>query len=331
MPKLKATGSWVLIVFVALTTFCTMGTASAARSDKPDPCSFLTTAEVEAVMGPLAGPPYRTARGVMPQANGDSCRYEAPDRRSIRLNITWDGGRQFMTMLGSMQGMMDSAGLGQLKLGDGTTVTGHWEQARLNQCCEFNALRGDRVVTIDVSGSRATTAQAAGLADAAIQRLDQPLAVSGATGLKAAQERAAQRPKPRSVCELLTAADAEAIVGVSLAQPPTGTNDRCRYVWPSKFQGSTYQFDLAVTWLDGFSEARLTDSAVGNASSMIGLGKPQDKAAADPANVPWDEYSQSIIGVSAVKGDVRVSIEAGPMQQDVQRAFAQKAIVNLAR
>jgi hypothetical protein len=318
-------------------TFRDIGTASAAGSDNRDPCSFLTTAEVESVMGPLAGPPYRVGHGVTPQANGDNCRYEAPDRHSIRLSITWDGGRQFIAMMGSVQAMVNSAGLSQLKLGDGTTIAGHWDQARLNQCCEFNALRGDRVVTVDVSGSHATVAQAAGLADAAIQRLDQPLSISGATGIKSAQERVALRPKPRNVCELLTAADAEAILGVSLVQPPKGTNDRCRYVWPTKVEGSTDQFDLAVAWQDGFSEMRFTDSAVGNAASMMGMGMmsmgkpPRGQPATDSESGPWDEFSQSIIGVSAVKGDVRVSIEAGPMQQEIQRAFIQKAIVNLGR
>ena len=331
MPKILPTGSWVLIAFVTLVTFLNIGTASAAGPDKQDPCSFLTAAEVEAVMGPLAGPPYRVGHGVTPQANGDGCRYEAPDRHSIRLSVTWDGGRQLIAMMGSVQAMADSAGLNQLKLGDGSTVAGHWDQARLNQCCEFNALRGDRVVTLDVSGSHATVAQAAALADAAIQRLDQPLAVSGSAGIKSAQERASQRPKPRNVCELLTAADAEAILGVTLAQPPKGTYDRCRYVWPGSFQGSTYQFDLAVTWQDGFSEMRFTDSAVGNASSMMGMGKPESRSATDRDSGPWDEFSRTIIGVSAAKADVRVSIEGGPMQQDLQRAFVQKAIVNLAR
>jgi hypothetical protein len=331
MPKFLTTGSWVLIAFVALSTFGAVETARAAGSNKQDPCSFLTVAEVESVMGPLAGPPYRVAHGVAPQANGDICLYEAPDRHSIRLSVTWDGGRQLIAMMGSVQAMVDSAGLSQLKLGNGTIVAGHWDQARVNQCCEFNALRGDRVVTVDVSGSHATVAQAAGLADAAIQRLDQPLAISGTTGIKSAQELAAQRPKPRNVCELLTAADAEAIVGVSLLQPPKGTNDSCRYVWPGNFQGSTYQFDLAVTWQDGFSEMRFTDSAVGNASSMIGIGKPAGQSAGAGGSGPWDEFSQSIIGVSAAKGDVRVSIEGGPMQQDLQRAFVQRAIVNLGR
>jgi hypothetical protein len=245
--------------------------------------------------------------------------------------VTWDGGRDLIAMMGSVQAMVQTAGLSQLKLLDGTMVTGHWDQAQVNQCCEFNALHGDQVVTVDVSGSRATIAQAASLADAAIQRLDQPLPIGGVDGIKTAQERAAQRPKPRNVCDLLTSADAEAIVGVSLSQPVKGSNNSCRYIWPAQFPGSTYQFDLTVTWRNGFSEMRTTDAAVGNASSMLGIGKPGGQVAADRDKAPWDEFSQSIIGVSAAKGDVRVSIEGGPVRQDIQRAFVQKAIVNLGK
>jgi hypothetical protein len=129
---------------------------------------------------------------------------------------------------------------------DGSTVAGHWDRAGLNSCCEFDALQGDRLATIDVSGSKATIAQAASLADAAIQRLDQPLDVNGVTGIKAAQERSSQRPKPRPVCELLTQADAEAIAGVKLSQPPKGTNSACTYVWPASAQLTDFEIKLMV-------------------------------------------------------------------------------------
>jgi hypothetical protein len=74
---------------------------------------------------------------------------------------------------------------------------------------------------------------------------------------------------------------------------------------------------------------RTTMAAVGNASSMLGMNKLQ-KPTAETVG-PWDEFSQSIIGVSAVRNDVRVSIEGGPMLQDVQRAFVEKAVGNLSK
>jgi hypothetical protein len=319
---------WMLLA-VILTAF-SAAPASAANTGKRDPCGLLKVEEVEAVTGSLAGPPYRAGARATPRPNGEDCRYETSDRRSIRLNVTWQGGKDFIAMMGAAQALVEAAGLKQLKLLDGSTASGRWDQAAINGCCEFNALRGDQVVTVDVSGSKATIAQAAALADAAIQRLDRPLDIVGTIGIKAAEDRAARRPKPRNVCELLTRADAEAIAGVSLSQPPQGNTSSCTYAWPIDAQGSEYDLKLMVTWQDGFSEMRTTGAAIGNASTMLGMDRLKPSGAAQNGG-PWDDFSQSIIGVSAVKGDVMVSVEGGPVRQDVQRAFVEKAVVNLSK
>jgi hypothetical protein len=85
-----------------------------------------------------------------------------------------------------------------------------------------------------------------------------------------------------------------------------------------------------VTWQDGFSEMRTTGAAIGNASTMLGMDRLKPSGAAQNGG-SWDDFSQSIIGVSAVKGDVMVSVEGGPVRQDVQRAFVEKAVVNLSK
>ena len=318
-----------MILAIAVTAFIAEP-ASAAEPGRRDPCSLLRADEVEALTGSLAGPPYRAGPGATPRQNGEDCRYETSDRRSIRLNVTWQGGKDLVAMMGSVQAMVEAAGLKQLKLLDGSTVSGRWDQAALNGCCEFNALRGDQVVTVDVSGSKAAIAQAAALADAALQRLDRPLGISGTAGIKAAEERAARRPRPRNVCELLTRADAEAIAGAKLSRPPQGNSNGCTYAWPVDAQGSEYDLTLKVVWQDGFSEMRTTGTAVGNATSMLGMDKLRPGATAQNSG-PWDEFSQSIIGVGAVKADVMVSIEGGPFRQDVQRAFVERAIANLGK
>jgi hypothetical protein len=280
-------------------------------------------------MGPLAGPPYR-AVGVVPRPKGRDCRYEAAGGRSVRVNVTWDHAAEFMQMMGAMAGMLNTAGLHELKLSDSSTVAGSWDKAHVSQCCEFNALLGDRMVTVDIAGSHATIAQAAGLADAAVRRLDQPLDVDGAAGIKLAEERATARPKRRSVCDLVTQADAEAIAGVALLAPPKGDVESCLYVWPLDAGGSRHSVKLMVQWTDGFHEMRLVSSMTGQASLMIGLGKPGGEALAGNTG-PWDEFSQSIIGVMAVKSDVLASVESGPYRQDIARAFVEKAVVNLSK
>ncbi len=295
-----------------------------------DPCRLLTTGEVEAIVGPLAGAPYRAA-GARPTPRGEDCRYEAAGGRSIRVKVLWDGGAMLINMMGAMNGAMNSAGLSELKLYDNSTVAGGWDKAAVSMCCEFNALRGDRLVTVDIAGSRATIGQAAGLAGMAIKRLDRPLDVDGIAGIKPAEERAAQRPKHRNVCDLVTRADAEAIAGKPLSLPPKGDEGGCTYQWPLDNQGSLYDLKLMVQWSDGFHDMRQVSSMVGQASSMMGMNKLAGAQSADKNAGPWDEYSQSIIGVMAVTNDVLVSIESGPFQRDIARAFVERAVVNLRK
>jgi hypothetical protein len=324
---------FTMTLLVLAAGFSGAGSADTTGLQPHDPCRLLTVGEVEAVLGPLAGPPYRAA-GAVARPRGEDCRYEATDGRSIRVNVTWDGGAQFMSMMGAMAGMLNQAGLRELKLSDSSTAAGEWDQAQVNQCCEFNALRGDRVVTVDVAGSRAAIGQAAGLAALAVKRLDRLLDVDGAAGVKAAETRAALRPQRRNVCALLPRADAEAIAGTALIGAPKGDEAGCTYQWPLDGAGSTYELKLTVQWTDGFHEMRQVTAMVGQASSMIGLGggaSAQDRADVPPGGVPWDEFSQSIIGVMAVKNDVLASIESGPFRQDIARAFVERALVNLSK
>src|SRR6266851_9267363 len=103
--------------------------ADAGGVRKNDPCGLLTLGEL-AVVGPLAGPPYR-AVGATPQPKGDDCRYEAAAGRSIRVNVTWEGGAQLMGMMGAMESAVKQAGLSGLKLLDGSTVAGEWDKAKI--------------------------------------------------------------------------------------------------------------------------------------------------------------------------------------------------------
>ncbi|MDB5407557.1 MAG: hypothetical protein JWL84_2469 [Rhodospirillales bacterium] len=304
--------------------------ADAAAVSGNDPCKLLAPSEIETIMGKLAGPPYR-ASGANPEAKGADCRYEAAAGRSIRVTVMWESGAQFIGMMGAMASAIKNAGLSELKLSDGSTVAGAWDKAHVNQCCEFNALRGDRLVTVDVAGSRATIAQAASLADTAVKRLDQPLDFDGTVGIKSAQERAAQRPKARSVCDLVTRTDAEAIAGTALLAPPKGDEDSCTYAWPLDASGSRYAIKLTMQWKDGFHEMRQTGSMIAQASSFLGMVGEGEQVSSDRAQRPWDEFSQSVVGVMAVKSDVLASVESGPYRQDIAKAFVEKAMVNLMK
>jgi hypothetical protein len=64
MARLSIAGAMLALATLAV------GHTTAAVSDKHDPCSILKAEEVEAVMGPLAGPPYRAGSSVTPNPNG---------------------------------------------------------------------------------------------------------------------------------------------------------------------------------------------------------------------------------------------------------------------
>lgn len=295
-------------------------TADAGRS----PCSLVTADEVAAVIGPLAGPPYRGRAGV-PNPAADSCRYETPELRSVAVNVEWKGGAQTLQIMGMVQGMLKESVAGQLKLIDGTTLAGGWSDARITGCCEFHALSGDRLVSVDVAGSHATIQQAAALADAALKRLGQPLSVDDAAAIDAARVRAALRPQPRPVCTLLSRAEVEAIIKTRLQADPVGTLEKCTYNLPLYGPGSETGITMAVDWVNGFHEMRVTQASIGSATAAMGMGMPAGpKATAESAS----EVAQSIIGVAAVRNDVLISVESGPVGQDVIRALVVKALDN---
>jgi hypothetical protein len=186
------------------------------------------------------------------------------------------------------------------------------------------------MVTVDVAGSRATIQQAAGLANAALKRLDQPLVIDDAGGIDAARARAGRRPVARPVCTLLTRAEVEAIAQVALAAEPTGNLQRCDYSLPLYGPGSESKITMTVDWTDGFHEMRITQASIGSATSALGMGGLLGQNDASASRDAGGEVAQSIVGVAAARSDVLISVESGPFRQDLIRAMVVKALDNLA-
>lgn len=317
-----------VLLLLSLGMLSGFASGSPAKAADPSPCELLQVAEVEAVIGPLAGPPFRAANG-FPVPTGNSCRYETQALRAIDISVKWkDGGKAF-GLMNMAQSIVSEGGLKHVvTLSDGTELTGEWDEARVFMCCEFDALRGEQLVKVNVSGSRATIEQAAALADSALKRLDQPVSLDEAAGIAAAEARANQRPKPRPVCELLTRAEAESIAGAPLLAEPAGNNNRCTYAWILPAEGYKYQITLSVTWHGGFSEMRMAQAAMGQAFSFLeseGLQLDQDQQASGA----FDEEATNLVGVMVVKKDVLLSVETGGVGNDIAQAFIAKAASNL--
>lgn len=304
--------------------FCLSLLAAGSAAASPDnPCSLLTAAEVEAVLAePLALPPFRV-NGIEPSAAGAACRYETKAFRAVTVEVDWSHGGDTFSMFEMATGIADAGGLkGVLTLTDGTELHGAWDKATMFMCCQFNALRGDQRVMIDISATKLTEKDAAGLADKAVQRLNQPQDVADDTGVAEAIARDKTRPVVASACMLVTRAEAEAMIGAPLATDPEGDESSCHYAWTPP--GADYQEEikLMVTWRGGFGEMRTTQAAIGMSLDMLaeqGLDLDQDASA--PSTL-FEAYSKSIIGVMGVRKDVLLSIESGPMSDMAEHFIA---------
>jgi hypothetical protein len=221
-----------------------------------DPCVLVSRAEAEKYLGPLAGDPYR-AGGTQPSADGTTCLYRGANGQTIILDPNnFNGGRMGMKMLGTMGGLVNTALV--TESGSADTLEGDWDDVRWT-FGQLNALKGDVLINLDVSGSTAGVVGAADLANIAIHRLDHPLAYDGA---KAASHAPGPLVTPKDPCSLVTREEAAAILG-PLSGEPTHVRDACTYTVAGA--GGTRPVELQVSWTGGFkamNDAKMTTRMV---------------------------------------------------------------------
>jgi hypothetical protein len=304
-----------------------------------DVCSLLDPKEVAAVLAaPLAVQPFLSRDG-KPVRGGSTCKYEDANLHSVTIDVEWENGAMMWKMVGSFQAMADQGAKGLVHLADGSDLAGEWDEARVQGCCRFMALRGDQLVTIDVGATKATIASAARLADAALKRLDKPLPIEGSKSVKAAMEfETATRPKPRNPCNLISRPEAEALIG-PLAAEPTSDDKRCEYARPANGTvGPVYV--LKVTWTGGFGEFRESNTMFGTlakdlSKSMQFSGNVKEAVESPavgsdlPANSAWEAAHYNIAGLTAVKKDVLISIEPQAGSSDDALKLMERAMSKL--
>lgn len=350
--------------------------ATAGRRGANDPCSLLERSEVEAVMGPLAAPPYRGSgsnNDVEPLPDGSACIYETADFRSIRLEVEWKDGAMLMKAV-SLPGRMLATGAksssappeanaAKTLLPGGVQIDGEWDEANSFGCCRIYALRGDRLITFDFSGWRADTERAVSMLNKALLRLDHPLTTGATTAIDSIRAFHESRPKRRTVCALLTRAEAESVVGPLAGEPQTTKDDTegCtyRYAQPASknsplasgpkeltslvgaltggrtgMTSGTVDVQILVQWRNGFrslADAGLVGGAI--ASNYAGIPGMPKRTQERIAGGPWDDAMQTSITFTAVKKDVSLAINVEPMlsqeQIEVRRRLVAKMIEKL--
>jgi hypothetical protein len=299
-----------------------------------DPCSLLEPKEVEAVFGaPLAIPPFRAGNS-RPTADGEDCVYQTADFHQMTLTVEFRDGAQAFRITGFGKKLMSTApneaARKALMLDDGTELTGEWDEAQLTalNCCIFNALRGDQMITIDFTGSDATLPQAAALIDAAFKRIDKPLKVDGASAIAAAKVFAATRPAPRNACDVLSRAEVEAVIGPLASEPkPSGTL-ACSYSLASSPGNLPRIYELNFTWQGGYaafrSDAHVTKVGIG---AMGGAPKaPEDALPKGAAGDPWERAGVESNDFVALKKDVRIKIDQRFTDREKAKALVAAAM-----
>jgi len=305
--------------------------ASSGEAGSGDPCSLLDSSTVASAIGPLASPPYRGS--FEPNADAPTCRYDTKDHRRILVSVDWDGGAAAMKIVGFGRKLTDPIAkqgveqTGVTVLSSGDTLTGAWDQVAQGpmQCCDYHALKGDRHVELDWTGTRLTPTTAGALLNAAIKRLDHPLPINGAAGVPAAKVVYAAEAKDSSIvmCDLIPQQKAEALLGRPLVKPPqpgqgaAGARE-CTYTTVLAAPGVIPQeYDLSLrSWRDGAVEFESDQFATG--AGMHAARRQLTGSAASPASDtsshppgPWDIAARSPNpGYEAVKGGALLKVAA---------------------
>ena len=134
-----------------------------------DPCSLLTRAEAESVLGPLALEPYRSSSEWpgLAHGNGHACAYFTPGHRVFVLSPEWSGGAQTFKIDKGIGGL-----LGMVAPQENVVLKGPWDQGKVSGTSRaLLFLKGDRLLEVHYGASRATRGEAVKLAAMAMTRL----------------------------------------------------------------------------------------------------------------------------------------------------------------
>jgi hypothetical protein len=135
--------------------------------EKP-PCSLLTRAEAEAVLGPLVVEPYRSSSEWPPLVHGDghACAYFTAGHHVFVLSPTWSGGGESFKLEKGIGGL-----IGVVAPQENVVFKGPWDKAQVGIEGQLQFLKGDRLLSVYYLTSSTDRRGAVKLAAQAIQRM----------------------------------------------------------------------------------------------------------------------------------------------------------------
>jgi hypothetical protein len=136
----------------------------------PHPCSVLTRAEAEAVLGELVTDPFRTReRTPLADPAGKSCAYLAAGHRVFLLTPVWNYGGIELSAARMVGGMVSQ--VADLEGVEGDTLEGPWDEAVVDLAGELLLRKGGRVLGVQYLMSSTDAAGAIRLAGPALERM----------------------------------------------------------------------------------------------------------------------------------------------------------------
>lgn len=140
------------------------------NGDGGDPCSLITRAEAEAVLGKLTVAPYRSNReSPLVDPSGDGCSYYLGRHRVFTIKPEWTQGKTlFGVAAGASQAFSSVAGLTRSAA---DTLDGAWDQAAMGLDGTLYFLAGDRMLAVAYRTAAVDVTTALRLATVAVKRL----------------------------------------------------------------------------------------------------------------------------------------------------------------
>jgi hypothetical protein len=298
--------------------------SSTDGSSGNDPCTLVSRAEAEQLMGPLRHDPFRVNSGGnrIPEPNGTACFYENRVGRRVIMEVDWKDGKMAMGVV-AMGGRLVEQAI-PTDTGQADTLEGRWDELRMLPGDNLFARKGDQMVSIDYLGSGIGLAGAAKWAHIALGRLGHPLAYDGA-----AAGRTAPGPlvTPGDPCALVDRAEAEQIIGRLAGDPVTGPHrDICTYTFAQSRGLAGKKLELIVSWSGGWQaleNSRTTMNVVVSkvappmAHGSTGGGLSQGSAPGAPHDSGFGKFMNGIMNVARSVGGVGVQADSsGHLQSD---------------
>jgi hypothetical protein len=242
--------------------------APAAAADPKDPCTLVSRAEAEQLIGHLRSDPYRIGGDSKPSPTSSTCYYQADDGRNFTIDVSFEGGKVAMAAIGLVTPLIDQAFKQNASAVDTSDVD--WDEARWQWPGSLHVLKGDAFLDIDTGGSRTGMAGAVRLAGFAVKRLDARLPYNSGPAT-------AQAPgplvEPRDPCSLIPRAEIEALLGPLSGEPRSDPRQtECVYE-PVKHPPLTKEVRVTVAWHDGFKQFEQSKAILGTVTAGLGVDK----------------------------------------------------------